>query len=617
MIIGLFDFREKNMGVLTFGLILFLHLIANSLAIPFLAVPLLCIILSILLGNLATLRSWFEAVFLLFFGAIAFAFLSQLLGELMGGWATSRFMMSIYLCIISFLICKQTHAFQNRKLLTLTSTGIATSLASLCTVVLQLKPESLINFLGFGYDNSGHFMQGRMILQSGGSLLLSGHSDLAPSFLQDASQMTGSMIASLSDLTGVRPSNTSGLLAVLVIITLALPCLALLSPVLGFITKPHKFSETVVVSVASTVMITTGYLSRIWFSGYMGSNLGTVCAILIVVYLVTQKTEDITIPLIAMILMVHTYPVFLLVGVLLVVPKSMGSLFPLRSLPSRMNHLAPRYQLIVLLAATALLLLPISATKRSYGGSQFLVDGGIEPLPTQFFLFLLVLFVIPIGVIHFRSRRKELLPLLHGCLLGITLVAVYSIEKVNRLTYYPTKVIIVFVMLLASIVISSLSSINLYPARQFIFCILAYLAAVNLFFQPQEKVFTTAYMGKANTVLQSAFKGESVVVNANAVKRVSMYAKSKRKPVLFLSNLNESELNTRWINTLSLQWNDATWSGWLNLREQIEKQNFSSLSDSLANMIIVTDNEVLYQALHSFSEKNVCILAKIEKCDTK
>jgi hypothetical protein len=570
-----------------------------------------------LLVNLARVRSWFEAVFFLFFGSITFAFLSQLTGELMGSWATSRFMMSIYLCIISFVICKQTKAFQSNRSLTLTSFGIATGLTSSYIFILQLKPESLINFLGFGYDNSGHFMQGRMILHNGGSLLLSGHSDIAPAFLQDASQMTGSMIASLSQLTGVRSSNTSGLLAVLVIITLALPCLTLLSPILGFITQPHNFYETVVVGIASTSMIATGYLSHIWFSGYLGSNLGTLCAVLIIVYIVTQKTSGIAIPLISMILMVHTYPVFLLVGVLLVVPKSIGSLFPLRSLTSRVNQLIPRSQLAVLVAVTALLLLPINATKRSYGGSQFLVDGGIEPFPTKFFLFLLILFVLPTAAIYFLSHRKNFLLLLCGCLIGIAAVAIYSVEKVDRLTYYPTKVIIVFVILLASIAISSLSSINLRPTRQFMFCILACLSVVNLFFQPQEKVFTTAYMGKPITVLQSALRGDSVVVNANAVHRVSLYSKVERKPVLFLSNLNESELNSRWINSLSLLWNDTSWSTWLHLREQIDKQDFSSLSDSLANIIIVTDNETLYRTLSSYSDKNVCILAEIEKCDQK
>ena len=604
------------MGVILLGLMLFLYLVGNTLAIPFLAAPLFCLVLSTLLVNLARVRSWFEAVFFLFFGSITFAFLSQLLGELIGSWATSRFMMSIYLCIISLVIGRQTKAFQSNRLLTLTNLGIATGLSSSYIFILQLKPESLVNFLGFGYDNSGHFMQGRMILQNGGSLLLSGHSDIAPTFLQDASQMTGSMIASLSQLTGVQSSNTAGLLAVLVVITLAVPCLTLLSPILGFITQPHKFSETVIVIFASTSMIATGYLSRIWFSGYLGSNLGTLCAILIIVYIVTQKTSSIAVPLISMVLMVHTYPVFLLVGVLLVVPKSIRSMFPLTSLTSRINHLISRSQLTVLVAVTALLLIPINATKRSYGGSQFLVDGGIEPFPAEFFFFLLILFVLPTVAIHFLSHRRDFLLLLCGCLIGIASVAIYSMEKVDRLTYYPIKVIIVFVMLLASIAISSLSSINLRPVRLFMFYLLACLAAVNVFFQPQEKVFTTAYMGKASTVLLSAIKGESVVVNANAVHRVSLYSKAERKPVLFLSNLNESELNSRWINAISLQWNDATWSTWLNLRNQIDKQDFSSLSDFLVNLIIVTDNEALYRTLSKYSSENVCILAELEKCKT-
>ena len=531
------------------------------------------------------------------FGAVGFSLLSQLFGEVVGQGATSQTMMSAYLAVCVLLVRKGTKRLTSRNCVS--ALTLASFSSAVWIFVINFDERTSINFLGFGYDNVGHLMQGRLLMENGGSLLLSGGSKLGPTFLQDATQITGSLIASLAQLTGNKSSNIPGVLAVLVIITLAIPILTVLAPVLGFITKPHKRFEPILILMASTTLFLTGYLSRIWFSGYLGSNLGSLCLVLIAIHIVVSKNSNVALLLIAFSLTVHVYPVFFIFGL----PLGLAFALSIRGPNKRnFNFSAFSHSMQSLLAVVfcLLLYLPIKATSRSYGSSQFFVDGGIEPFPLSYFTLLALLFLVPLALTSlFDNIASVGCALLIGCLIGGVSLVVYSFSRVDGLTYYPTKVIISTLLIIFSVSLVLVAPVISSTFRVSLFFIIFYMVATYALFQPNSTIFVTAFMGEVPTVISSALNEDSGVVDPNRVSNLRVESQRSDLPILYISDSNESELNTRWVNVLSFHWTDETWGLWTEVRTLISNQTYAQMEGLMGKILIATDQLQLFETLFS------------------
>jgi hypothetical protein len=266
----------------------------------------------------------------------------------------------------------------------------------------------------------------------------------------------------------------------------------------------------------------------------------------------------------------------------------------------------------------ALFLLPVRATNRSFGGSQFLVDGGIEYLPSRFLLIWggLFLIVMSIIVLRFEQRYKPLAIVLVS-FIGSVLVSFYSQSEVDRISYYPTKIVITFIILSISAILASSGLLSKAGLRTTMSSIAITAAVAYMIFQPPQKVFVRAFMGEAQTTLSSSFSATPDFVEPTIVNTLSELSFKHEKPLLLISSRYESELNSRWINTLSNQWNDFSWSNWMMIRNLITDKSWSAVADSTmnANIIIGTDDQSMFDFLSVSIPDQICLLQTYGSCD--
>ena len=567
---------------------------------------------------IASRNSYLVALISVSFGTLAFSFIGQLFGEIVGNWATSRLLMSFYLAIIlaATRISTKSHAIGMKC--HLISLVAATCTTGFWLFVSNLNPSTLITFLGYGYDNVGHLMQARIVLGNGGSVLLSGGSGLGPTFMQDSAQIGGSLIASVASLTGTTATDVVGLMAILVSISLAIPIISVIAILAGLATRTHLRSELVLVALVSIAIFGTGYLSRIWFSGYLGSNLGTMCAVLSAVYIATSTSKNIAGISMLVVIMIHTYPLFSLIGVVLLLSSVSLTVMSFRKLPNSFSDLFPIRITMVMLIFGLLLLLPYHATSRSYGASQFLTDGGIESIPASFFIFLLAFYLVPLAVMILIFARQ--IPFIISLMLYVIAafgIAAYSLSHVHKLAYYPTKFVITLVLMVVGLVIATLSQVEIRWVRNVFLGILVCLGSTYLLFQPKSEVFLTAFMGEAPTVLESAREAKLEVVDSKTVVELSNLSRQIAMPVLYISKVHESELNTRWVNTLSLNWNDQSWTDWMRLRNLISEEKYVDLGKKEVgnSVVIVTDDINVYRQIKNNYLGTVCLRSLSLNCN--
>ena len=314
----------------------------------------------------------------------------------------------------------------------------------------------------------------------------------------------------------------------------------------------------------------------------------------------------------------HVYPLYLPIGcALLIIPFAQWMV----DIRKQRVHFLERLNLSTTILAIflgALFLLPVRATNRSFGGSQFLVDGGIEYLPFRFLLIWggLFLIVMSIIVLRFEQRYKPLAIVLLS-FVGSILVSVYSQSELGRISYYPTKIVITFIILSISAVLSSNSLLSKVALGTTMSAIAITAAVTYMIFQPPQKVFVHAFMGEAQTTLSSSFSANPDFVEPTIVNTLSELSFKFEKPVLLISSRYESELNSRWINTLSNQWNDFSWSNWMTIRNLIMDKNWSAVADATtnANIIIGTDDKLVFDFLSVSIPNQICLIQTYGSCD--
>ena len=561
------------------------------------SIVLISLLVAHALSGLARRHSRFDSLLALLFGSLAFSFFIQLIGELIGPWATSGPATTLALIAVLWFGCERRSTMDETLTISLRRAALfALPVVALSFAVMSMSTANRVTVLGYGYDNAAHLEQGRIILHEGGSLLLSGGSQEAPSFVQDSAQVGGALIATVSRLTGLDAGSTSGLTAVLLVITILLPSILVLSAfALARDGGASGGISFVVVATVSVALFGT-YLSRVWFSGYLASNLGTLGLALLVAYLARPVRRD---PFIAMMLVIacgHTYTIFLFVATAIAIPVVFSDLWSLIGRPKqlRAKDLAFRFGLV---SATGLtLVLPYVATKRSYAPSQFLVDGGIEELPAFSIVVLVAVASVPFLAQAYHALKPAFI-VMCGLIVAVAIgVARYSLVEKGYISYYPTKVIIAMAVCLvfASVALFAAAARRRHEVPFALISLLAMVAVVI----PQDagSIFKTAYMGRMREVLPRLVDPVPLMVNGDIDVKLANLAEVSQTPVLLMSQKYRSELNSRWINVLAGTWNDKSWSGWMKLRTQLGEIASSQTSDFGLPIIVAADSDAVIGA---------------------
>ena len=597
--------RIRKNSLSTFPVLLFLiaiNLASNASGKFELAGASLFALGAILLSERGLKVGWFRGVFECVLATIFFAYAVQIAGEIIGRRASTPAAMSGYL--IMFLVVTQRNRvslFSWKPLTTIL--GLSSAVVASWLYVASRQLASLVNFLGYGYDNYAHIAQSKLIIENSGTSFLSRGTSW-PTFLHDSAQAASSLIATVTTLVGGSGSDPKPLLAIMTTTTVAVPLAAFAAPslaIIHYMPKSRRFQRLVQFQAIALLflVILTSYFSRIWFSGYYASNLATLLLVLLATYVaLDQNIQPISL-VVAAALIASVYPLFTPLAVALTLSGFLLRHREQFSTPWNKSTVAIARAMAVATPLVLFSVLPIVATKRSYGSSHILVDGGIEPLPTRFVVGWFVPFILaPALAVTFRNRNTILRLLLLSVAMIASSVTFYSLLIKGYVAYYPVKIVIasVFVLLVGSVVLFVLNWGSLLTS-----ILLVYATLVFIVFAPSQKIFTSEFMGEAPNSLVGAVRRKVSVVQPNDVIQLSKVSLEVGLPMLLIGSDGESELNTRWINTLSGKWSDRSWSDWQRLRDLIavEDWNEASRVQAQSQIMVATPDQELFNDLVS------------------
>lgn len=600
------------------GLLIIVNLVANLLHNTYVAGATLIGIIALVFVVRGASTTWFRGLFEVTVGIILFGYLVQVAGETFGGWVTNTVTLSLQLVlVVTIPISRSRVELTSKRLFSIFATVTAFGCLG-WIILLGLSNPTIVNFLGYGYDNAAHLAQVRLIIGNRGTTLLSGGLDTWPTFIQDSAQAGSSTVATLTRLMGNVGADFRHVLQVFSFVSISLPLLAVVAPLICFRRWRTRWFLCIALAFVVVVVCTTGYLSRIWFSGYFASNLGTLLLILVAIAVTTPNRYGMTGPLSTVFLAAHIYPLFLVLGGVLLAPSIWTSVRQMDWRHSKVRSSFSRVTMVSVGGLFLLLILPARATNRSFGGSHFFTDGGIEYLPVTFLAIWGTLFVcFPVLALGRLSKEASFTaPVFLSVVLAIG-IGVYSLLQVERITYYPTKLIIAILLACITVVVARAGDSCKSRMMWINACVAVTAALSYLMFQPDARVFESAYMGEAPSAVIAAVHSETEVVRVSEILTLVAISTEQGKPILYVSKTSESELNSRWLNTLSGQWNDSSWSSWMSLRDSIRSVPWDDYSRRLegSSLILATDDEEIFGELRRLNPGQVCLMSARNGCE--
>jgi hypothetical protein len=489
--------------------------------------------------------------------------------------------------------------------------------------VLWFIPLSrLTSFLGFGYDNYAHLMMIRKILIDRKGYSGSSDSVGVVSILGGTASGAHALIAILMESIGIDGLDFSSSIRFYALAVFAIPIIFTL---FAFIIVKRNVVSVFSKGIVLVLIIGTvfgGYLSHIWFSGYFASNFATV--MLLITLGGSLSTSEpgfkLLLAISAFFASILYYPVY---AIFFVLPIVALLAFNFKNLFEKYMSLKSRHK--ILGAFTVLYLSGISIIT-VYGIQSgplggFLTPGGIAPVPIGI---TALIFGISIALMNQpdsdRAEDHTLRFFFFGSI-GICLVGIsYAFENTNirgeywEIPYYPAKMTITVVLL---VLVFLIDLVFADKGRQFnesrvkfinrlLVCgSVAALIAWNSYSWP----FANGYMGNTEGVIKELIKDAREVVDVNSVLELVSKNPKEELNILYLSETHESELNTRWINSLLMNWTDENWTRWRMIRQTIESDNAQKhqmpFSDSF--LIVIDDYKLIKKySIDEFEFENVC-----------
>ena len=210
-----------------------------------------------------------------------------------------------------------------------------------------------------------------------------------------------------------------------------------------------------------------------------------------------------------------------------------------------------------------------------------------------------------------------------GSILFLIAIAVItqSFFGEGLITYYPAKILIAVVHAQILMTAATFRSRRVVQPRSSF----AYVALVGVlvlqvgFFGGRSETFSSGYMGRMYKTLTSAISNESEVVDIRSIKPLQIFGREQNRYVLYLSDAHESELNTRWINTLNMKWNNSDWEAWMTVRSLLQSSDFGR-ADSLiykSKVVVVVSETYAGKTFSELSELLPIATANRMLCELK
>jgi len=493
------------------------------------------------------------------------------------------FLSVIFITMTQFLQGIRKHNRESRvlnvKTVFISSLTLGTVISAIYIGTMSLPVVSVLRWLGYGYDNYGHLAQARLIFSQAQTFLTQQNSQNP--LLSNTAQAGGSL------LSGIHAVISDDLRIEEWLHTHFFVSLGMILGIAAFFFRfpPRRRTVTtdLVTGISLLAVLIFGHLGRVWVNGFFASNLATLAFCLFVRNNVRRQSVSVGRGALQFALISSTWPLLGMAYLLIVfwwVSPNLRKVFRKFRLYSNLHLsfestlLSKIFRAVIVSIALLQVFLTYQTIRRSYSISHFFVDGGIEPANSWAYLACGLLLVGMVLTLQAPDRSIEKIGLAMSFLIVTVFVFTISIRQSGNVNYYATKTIVgvtsAFVCFVVVLKHERFKK-EITQWKKVVFSILVVLFSILQVYQApplSEMTFTGPFQGRIFNSVKGAVGDEPGPMDAELVNAV-MQGFCRTRPALYISRDYESELTTRWVNSVRGLWNSTSWATWIEIRELI------------------------------------------------
>jgi hypothetical protein len=497
---------------------------------------------------------------------------------------------------------------------------------SVCACLWSLISQSkLITLLGFGYDNYGHLYIFRNTLITRSGLFGTGVPDEVVGFIGGSPLGAHNLLALVAEIIGIDGKSAEQSLHFYSFFLYSLPLLVVAVGYQVFKSTCNSKPLVIVSTIVFGLVVIFGYPSHIWNSGYFTSNTATLLLIVSTSVAITKR-DDVQRFWVLLVMGVAQFMVYPTYAVLAVVPFAAILISGKTEYLSEIWNSTKQNLLYLALLVTfafSIIYVALEGLLSVYGGGQFLTPGGIAPLPIGTTMFIFgTSFSFAMKSSNQKYKNMSVLITVFGLTSLVTVGMLFAHKKTNipgefwTVPYYPAKLVISVLIVLLSIMffqfLPRMESSRRFRAETLSELLLLVVVALALIAPSFNSwPFSGGFMGTTQGVVKSLRSGTTEVVDGDHVLKSLSYLQNSPLSALYLSDNHESELNTRWINSINLNWNDDNWGNWMKARQLIEEEKYGEAAEVInGRFVLLIDNYSKFRGNPvAFSVfKNICVI---------
>lgn len=434
-----------------------------------------------------------------------------------------------------------------------------------------------INLLGLGYDNYGHIVGARFITEAGRNFLL--HPDeRVTNVVTDTPQGAASAIAGLNAVLG-NLNHPETYINFYVAAVFALPLFLAITLIQFFRSRDVPVFPSIIVLTISGSIIFLGGSGRIWFSGYFGSNLATVLMCISAIHVLTSRGIPVLETSITICAVLILWPplglIYGMIITLMIIHLRVRQAKNAQPCSLRRNSDTSKFfqvwQYFLLGVGILTVWFTFVAVRRSFDLGHYSGQGGIEAPRIIAYSVSFVLLSITAFINRPREDRSKLVIFsIMICLTSLSIMAQSNLVD-GVVTYYPAKIVnaTFHLSLIVTAIFWAMDTRTLRKTLYTSIILLCVLLFQGNYLEKRPETFSTGYMGRMNHVFDTVLSDGPTVVNGKSIVAVHEQSVPESTYVLFLSDRFESELSTRWMNTLNLNWSNSQWFATMEIRDLI------------------------------------------------
>jgi len=226
---------------------------------------------------------------------------------------------------------------------------------------------------------------------------------------------------------------------------------------------------------------------------------------------------------------------------------------------------------------------------------MFFADGGIESANFLAYLACGSLLVAAMFALRSPKNLNKEIGIAVSLLLITAFILAISISNRGYVNYYSTKTIVGLLSALVCLVgvtqSKKLKHEIMRSRRIALMALVIGFALTQIFVAPlkSKMIFVGPFQGRVYNSFAAVLRKEPGPLHVEVVG-ATLDGFCDSRPALYISRRYDSELTTRWVNSLREEWTDSTWGTWSKIRDLITQDQVSRGDWAVADSTIVESN---------------------------